>query len=337
MRYARFRPGLFAAVMALGGIFLFWALPDADSETPDYQPGQPKLVVMIVFDQMRGDYLTKWEALFDKEGFGRVQRDGAWYQNCHYPYGWTLTGAGHASLSTGCSPYKHGIIGNGWYDREARANVNAVSANKYRIVPDPMDPKEKLNGPSPERLKQPTVGEGLHKMSQGKAKIVSLSIKDRSAILLAGLRATAVYWYNTARNLFQTSTYYRDTVHPWVADFNKERPADKYFGKAWDRLRPDVDYVKYSGPDDVKVEGTGVSQGRTFPHAMAGGKAKPEKNFYEAVTHSPYGNELLLDLAKRAIDAEKLGQRDVCDMLCLSFSCNDLVGHTWGPDSQEVM
>src|SRR5207244_3543137 len=107
MHCPRFRPGLFAAFMAVGFCFVFWALPEADSEGPPDQPAQPKLVVLVIFDQMRGDYLIKWEPLFDKEGFGRLQRDGAWYQNCHYPYGWTLTGAGHAALSTGCSPYKH--------------------------------------------------------------------------------------------------------------------------------------------------------------------------------------------------------------------------------------
>ena len=128
-----------------------------------------------------------------------------------------------------------------------------------------------------------------------------------------------------------------DALHPWVNEFNKERWPDKYFGKDWTRLRPDLDYAKYSGPDDVVGEGTGHKQGRTFPHAMKGGQEKPGKAYYEAFTTSPYASEVLWELAKRAIDAEQLGQRDTCDLLSLSFSSNDLVGHAWGPDSQEVL
>ena len=154
---------------------------------------------------------------------------------------------------------------------------------------------------------------------------------------MAALRATAVYWFNTARGLFVTSTFYRDTPHAWVDEFNKTRPADKYFGKDWTRLRGDLDYQQYSGRDDESSEGTGYKQGRTFPHPMTGGLEKPGKNYYEALTASPYGNEVVLELAKRAIDAEQLGQGDGRDLLCVSFSSNDIVGHCWGPDSQEVL
>ena len=139
------------------------------------------------------------------------------------------------------------------------------------------------------------------------------------------------------RGLFVTSTFYRDTPHSWVDEFNKQRPADKYFDKDWTKLRADLDYEKYSTADDVVDEGTGFKQGRIFPHPMTGGLDKPGENYFEALTLSPFGNEVLLELAKRAIDAEQLGQRDASDLLCLSFSSNDLVGHCWGPDSQEVL
>jgi hypothetical protein len=122
-----------------------------------------------------------------------------------------------------------------------------------------------------------------------------------------------------------------------VSEFNRERPADRWFGKDWTRLRPDLDYEQLSGPDDGKGEGIGYLQGRTFPHPMTGGLKEPGRTYYEALTLSPMGNELLLELAKRAIDAERLGQRDTTDLLCLSFSSNDLIGHVWGPDSQEVL
>ena len=173
--------------------------------------------------------------------------------------------------------------------------------------------------------------------SKGKAKIGSLSIKDRAAILMAALRAHFVYWFSTGAGNFVTSTYYNDAIHAWVNDFNKQAPQDKGFGKDWTRLRADLDYAKFSGPDDVAAEGTGFAQGRVFPHPMTGGLTKTGKKYYEALTTSPQGNELLLALAKTAIVAEKMGQGEDTDLLTLSFSSNDLIGHCWGPDSQEVL
>ncbi|HYT95335.1 MAG TPA: alkaline phosphatase family protein, partial [Gemmataceae bacterium] len=126
-------------------------------------------------------------------------------------------------------------------------------------------------------------------------------------------------------------------VHPWIAEFNKDRMADQWFGKEWTRLRGDLNYAAHSGPDDVEAEGVGYEQGRTFPHPLTGGKDKIGRHYYEAMTFSPYANELLLALAKRAIVAEKLGQNEGPDLLTLSFASNDLVGHCWGPDSQEVL
>ena len=278
MRHSPFRPGIFTVMMMLGGICASLTFLEVSAQSAGEQPAKPKLVVLVVFDQFRGDYLTKWEKLYDKDGFGRLLRDGAWFQNCHYPYAFTVTAAGHASIATGCPPSKHGIVANDWYDRATRAEVGAVKTDRYRTVPE-LAAKEKDDGPAPVRLKQPTVGDGLQKM--GKGKVVSLSLKDRAAILMAALRATAVYWFNTAAGMFVTSTYYRDTPHPWVNEFNKGRLADKFFGKDWTKLRSDLDYEKFSGADDVASEGLGYKQGRTFPHPMTGGLEKPGKNYYE--------------------------------------------------------
>jgi hypothetical protein len=330
----RFRPGLFAVVMTSFLVLAMLAFPDS-SETAQAGPDQPKLVVLVVFDQMRAEYLTRWQELFTKEGFGRLQKDGAWFQNCHYPYAFTLTAAGHASLATGCTPSKHGIIANDWYDPIKREEVSAVRGERYPLVPKLTLADGTVAGAAPTLRRQLSVGDGLPKTA--KAKVVSLSIKDRAAIMMAALRAAACYWFDTIRGLFVTSTYYRDSLHPWVLEFNKQRLPDKYFGKDWNRLRDDLDYAKWSGPDDQPGEGTGYKQGTTFPHSMTGGLEKPGRAYYDAFTLSPYGSEVLLELAKRAIAAEELGQRDATDLLCLSFSSNDLVGHCWGPDSQEVL
>jgi hypothetical protein len=314
----------------------------AEPEDPPPDGGRPALAVLVVFDQMRGDYLTRWEGQFGEGGFRRLGRDGAWFQDCHYPYALTVTGPGHASIATGCSPMKHGIVANDWYDRAAGQSVYCVGTDRYeRVPPGPAAasdaPGKPPRGSSPDRLLSPTLGDALKDATSGAARVVALSFKDRAAVLPGGRRADACYWLDTNTGTFVTSTYYADQVNPWVTAFNHARPADRWFGHTWERLRPDLDYAAYSGPDDVPGEGTGAAQGRTFPHPLTGGATRPGSKYYAALYNSPFGNNLLLDLVKRAIDGEHLGRHDAPDLLCVSFSCNDPVGHCWGPDSQEVM
>ncbi len=304
----------------------------------------PRLAVLVIFDQMRGDYLSRWQRLFGPGGFRRLQTEGAWYPDCHYPYADTVTAAGHASVLTGCSPAVHGIIANDWYDRASGENVGCVAFSRYTRVPPPTTEitltssgKKELAGCSPERLLTPTLADVLKEATGGKARVVSLSLKDRAAVLPAGRKPDACYWFDPTAGIFVTSTYYRNRLHRWVAEFNRDRPADHWFGQTWQRLLPNLDYVRYSGPDDVIGEGTGFRQGRCFPHPMTAGLKAPGKLYYQALANSPFGNELLLKLAERALDAEHLGAGDVPDLLCLSFSSNDIVGHCWGPDSQEVL
>lgn len=307
-------------------------------------PNAPRLAVLVVFDQFRGDYLTRWDELFGEDGFHRLEKEGAWFQNCHYNYANTFTGSGHASMATGCPPDKHGIVGNEWYERGSRAYVYCAVAGRYEQVPPLLaaDPAavpgfKPDQGISPERLLAPTLGEALKAGTGGKGRVVALSLKDASAVMLVGRKPDACYWFDLGSGTFVTSTYYRDRLHPWVADFNKGRPADRWFGREWARFRPNLDYVKHSGPDDVDGEGRGVFQGRVFPHPFDGGPGKDRGAYYAALYNSPFANELLLDLGKRAIEVEKLGAGETPDLLCLSFSSNDAVGHTWGPDSQEVL
>jgi len=304
----------------------------------------PRFAVLVVFDQMRGDYLSRWQSLFDENGFRRLMKRGAWFENCHYPYAHTVTGPGHASMMTGCSPEKHGIVGNEWFDRFAGKEVGCVATDRYENVPASSKSISKTNkstdnwrSASPERLLMPTVGDLLKEKTGGKGRVVSLSFKDRSAILPAGHHPDSCYWFDALKGSFVTSTYYRDRLEPWVEEFNHGKPADNWFGHDWLRLRPELDYSTYSGPDDVKAEGIGIFQGRAFPHPLTGGYTKVGPLYYQALYNSPFGNELLLDLAKRAIDSLELGKHNETDLLCLSFSSNDPIGHCWGPDSQEVM
>lgn len=287
----------------------------------------PRLAVLVVFDQMGEDYLERWHDLFGEGGFRRLRNDGAWFPNCNYPYAFTVTGPGHASFLTGCSPDRHGIVENDWFDQAQGRAVSCVASERYPAVPGRAG-----KGASPELLLAPGVGDVLKGATAGKARVVSLSLKDRSAVLMGGKRADGCYWMDGGG--FETSSYYRDRLPEWVAYVNRARSADRWVGKEWTRLANGVDYASRGGPDDQPGEGRGFGQGRTFPHPFP---ARAGKAYYSAVYTSPAANELLLELAKRAIDGEALGTRETPDLLCVSFSGNDSVGHCWGPDSQEVL
>ena len=322
---------------------------------PADPPVKPKLAVLVVFDQMRGDYLVKWADLFGPDGFRRLETEGAWFTNCHYPYAMTATGPGHASMLSGCSADRHGIVANSWYDRNEAASVNCASSQRYeRVPPAPKTveppaevkdkPNEKKDGEdgeakpkgfgAPVRMLAPTLGDAIKVATSGKGRVFGLSLKDRSALLPSGANPDGCYWFD--KGTFVTSTYYRDRLHPWVAAFDAGKTYDRWYGQAWGKLKADLDYARFSGADDVDGEGKGAGQGRTFPHPM-GVKKTLGSEYYNALANSPFGNQMLLDLACRAIIEEKLGQRDVPDLLVVSFSSNDLIGHCWGPDSQEVL
>jgi predicted AlkP superfamily pyrophosphatase or phosphodiesterase len=334
----------------------FLILPFANPRSFAGDVEKPKLLVLVVFDQMRGDYVERWRPLFEDGGFLRLEKDGAWFTNCHYPYATTATGPGHASMLTGCCPDRHGIINNEWYDTKTATVVNCSESARYQRIP-PVAKKaaeepEKEGKPaqtatntpkvrvklagSPDYLLAPTLGDALKESTGGKARIVGLSFKDRSAILPIGKSADAVYWLDSNDGMIVTSSCYRDSVHPWVAEFNDKRVADQWFGKEWDRLLPNIDYARYSGPDKAPGEGLGVKQGDTFPHPTDGGLKKPGPSYFNALFNSPFGNDMLLELVRRAVGAEHLGRNESTDLLVVSFSSNDAIGHTWGPDSQEV-
>ena len=308
-------------------------------------PARPRLLVLVYFDQFRGDYLARWSDQLGKDGFQRLMRDGAWFQKCHYPYAYTVTAAGHASVATGCWPALHGVVGNDWFERSVGKSVNCVGSDPHQQVPvrtaegdDSDEKKGAKGGVSPERLRKPTIADALKRATGGKGRVVSLSLKNRGAALPGGQTPDAAYWMDSGTGQFVTSDYYRPDLHKWVAEFNAENPADKWRGTTWERLRSELDYTKLSGPDDSPGESNGASgQGRVFPHPFEPTDPKAKPAYFSALYASPFGNELLLDLAVRAIGAEDLGQDDVTDLLAISFSSNDAVGHAWGPDSHEVL
>jgi predicted AlkP superfamily pyrophosphatase or phosphodiesterase len=312
----------------------------------DPATGKPfgKLVVLVVFDQMRGDYVARWAEQFEANGFNRMKKEGVWFSAVEIPYACTSTGPGHASIATGAPPAVTGIIENEWYDRKAGAPIYCVQPTRaYELVPPIPKSDEKASrgtalGFSPERLLAETVGDKLKASTAGKSKVVSLSLKDRTAVLMGGKKPDAVYCFDTRDGRFHTDTFYRERAHPWIEDFNTAAMANRWFDKPWERFRPNLDYKELTGnPDAAAGEDRGLSQGLSFPHPMNGGLKEIGSKYYEAVETSPYGNELLFELVKKAIAAEKLGAGETNDLLCVSFSSNDLIGHRWGPDSWEVL
>lgn len=306
---------------------------DAEQSSAKISDAKVKLAVLVVFDQMRGDYIDRWMELYGQNGFRRMKQEGAHFTNCYYPYGITTTGPGHASMLTGTSPNKHGITNNKWFNRNTANGAYCAASERYEFLPYREKKAAKLPG-APEPLLSPTVGDVLKLATDGKGKVFGVSLKDRGAILPTGHKADGAYWFDGE---FVTSTFYRDSLPDWVKDFNRSKVMDQWFEKQWTKLRPDIDYKQYSGIDDAPGEGRTSGRGIEFPHSLAGEKNKIGPEYYASIVCSPYGNQLVLDFAKQCIENEKLGQGSVPDLLTISFSSNDIVGHAYGPNSQEVL
>ena len=299
------------------------------------QPARARLVLLIVVDQFRFDYLTRFGDLFGSNGIGRLMRQGANWTNADYDHMPTYTGPGHASLMTGSWPRKNGIVANDWFERETGKKVSSVTDESTSLL----EGKPGTLGYSPRRLLCSTVGDELRQADGDRSKTIGISAKGRSAILPSGRRASAAYWYSIDNGNMVSSTYYFNRVPEWVSKFNQRRLTDSWYGARWDRLLPETEYLKRAGKDDVPWENQdkNSNDSNSFPHVITGGAKSPERAFYRAIDYSPYSNDLLLAFAQEAITNEQLGADDDTDVLTISFSANDHVGHRFGPYSQEVM
>jgi predicted AlkP superfamily pyrophosphatase or phosphodiesterase len=297
---------------------------------------RPRLVVLIVVDQFRYDYLTRFGDLFTSRGIGRLMREGASWADANFDHVPTYTAPGHATFMTGAWPSETGIIGNEWFDKDIEKKVASVTDDATMMLGGTPDQK----GKSPRRLLCSTIGDELRLADNDRSKVIGISAKDRSAILPAGRHANAAYWFNTENGNMVSSTYYFNEMPQWVASFNTSRLADKWFGARWHRLLPsENEYLKRAGKDVVPWEDFDKSSNDTnsFPHVVTGGANSASKAFYRALDSTPFSNELLVTFAKEAITNEQLGADDDPDLLSVSFSANDYVGHRFGPYSQEAM
>lgn len=291
---------------------------------------KPRLVVGIVVDQMRYDYLTRFNAKFTEGGFKRMINDGFNCKNNHYNYVPTYTGPGHASIYTGTTPKYHGIIANYWYDKHEGSRVYCAGDTLVK----PIGTTANAGKMSPHRMKTTTIGDENRLFTQSKGKTIGISIKDRGAILPAGHSANAAYWFvGDDEGVFVTSSFYVDAMPNWVSRFNASGKNESYL-KTWNTLY-DINSYTESGADLNTFEGgfTG-KETATFPYDLKG--LSKENGGYEIIKSTPYGNSILTDFAIAALEGEELGQDESTDVFTISFSSPDYVGHNFGVNSKEV-
>ena len=289
----------------------------------------PKLVVMLVVDQMRADYVDRYGFQWSG-GLRRLVDGGAWFRRAAYPYLATVTCVGHATVSTGAFPRTHGIVGNSWFDRELGRSVGC-SFDPGLTTISYGAPVEGGQGPS--SLRAATLSDELRAQMPVPARVVSLSIKERTAITLAGHRADAVAWFNVAAGGFVTSSAYASAPVPFVEAFTKANPVSADVGRVWTRTLPAERYVF---ADLGRGEKPAAYWSPEFPHPLNAKGEAPDAQFFEAWEGSPYSDDYLGRLAIASVDALKLGQGRGTDYLGVSFSALDYVGHDFGPASHEV-
>ena len=268
---------------------------------------RPKLVVIIVIDQFRGDYLERYRDQWGEGGFRLLLERGANFTDCNYDYANTRTAPGHATLLTGAYTSGHGIMANEWWDPQKKRMVAAADDDATKLV----GIAGSAPGASPHNLLADTLGDELKLATQGKSRVFGISLKDRAAVLPAGFAADGAYWIDRKTGAWITSSYYRSELPKWAQDFNDSKRREKYLKQEW-------------------KDGNGNVLGTTKP---AEGK---EGNFYQLVGSTPYGNDYEFEFARELVTYEKLGNGPATDLLIISLSANDILGHQVGPDSPEL-
>ncbi len=301
--------------------------PDTNTDRKKHNK-MPKLVVGIVVDQMRYDYLTKYWKHYSDNGIKRLMNEGFFFSNAQYDYAPTKTGPGHASIYSGTSPSVHGIISNGWYTRETGKTTAVVGDTAVETVGS----KTRKGQASPHNLLSSTITDEIRLYNNKHSKTIGVAIKDRAAVLPAGLGGQA-YWYDSEAEKIITSTYYRDNLPDWVNKFNERNLPAEYTSKPWETLLPIESYSE-SIADNNPYEGTFKGEeSPTFPHDLP---ALSKTLGNSVFTDTPFGNTFTFELAYAAIEGENLGQDENPDFLAVSFSSTDLVGHRFSPTSKEV-
>jgi predicted AlkP superfamily pyrophosphatase or phosphodiesterase len=291
---------------------------------------QPKLVVGIVVDQMRYDYLTRFWGRFGNGGFKRLVNKGYHFKNNHYNYVPTYTAPGHASIYTGTTPKNHGIISNDWYNKFEKHQVYCTEDESV----SPVGTSSAAGKMSPHRMKTTSFTDELRLHSQFKGKVIGVAIKDRSSILPAGHTANAAYWFHGKdEGRFVSSSHYMESLPQWVQDFNNSDKIKSYL-KTWNSLYPIETYTESGGDQNDFEQGFKGKAITTFPYDLA--NLSEENGGLDIIKYTPFGNSLTTDFALETLKNEQMGQDEITDVLALSYSCTDYVGHNFGVNSKEL-
>lgn len=286
---------------------------------------KPKVVIGIVVDQMRADYLETFNFHYSQSGFNRLKENGTWFKSCYINYLPSYTGPGHACIYTGSVPAIHGIVGNNWYDVNSGGTIYCVQDTKENAVGG----TESSGHISPRNMKVTSVADELRLATNNRSRTFAVSLKDRGAVLPGGHTSNASYWMDDEKGHFMSSTFFMNKLPAWVEDFNGKNYTRTYLNKGWD-LNSDYESYLYQQNDKNEYEGEFGDEKRSyFPYSF-----KNQKNGY--IKRTPYGNSILFDFARKAILNEKIGHKGATDFLALSFSATDYVGHIFGPNSLEV-
>lgn len=292
------------------------------------EPSVPKLVVVIVIDQMRFDYFERFDAQW-QHGLGQLREQGRFFTQARHMHAMTETAPGHATISTGTHPAHHGIVANSWLDRTTGTKVNAIDDRSAKIFGNP-----DAVGISAATLLRESVGDWMQAANPD-AVVVSLAIKDRAAILLGGKHPDAAIWYDNTVGGFTTSSYYAEQLPAWVGAYNDKGRAEALYGEGgWTLSQPDAAYGSSRRTIDPKLVTTFDDYALTkqFPHVIEVDGKQPRN----VIRETPFGDQMLLELAREAITATHLGADDVPDLLLVGISGGDYAGHRYGPDSVEI-
>lgn len=300
------------------------------------QNDKPKLIVGIVVDQMRAEYLYRFQDNYTEKGFKRLMSEGFNVKNAHYNYTPTATGPGHASIYTGTTPTNHGIVNNDWFSREFDKQIYCAEDRTVRLVDTPIDQTvmDSIGFRSPKNLRTTTITDELKLFTNGRSKVIGISLKDRGAIFPAGHLADAAYWFNNNNGDFVTSSYYMEHLPDWLVRFNNNKKADSLLNLVWEPFLTIENYTN-SGVDNAIFEK--VYKGKkssTFPYNLK--TLRKDNGNFALLTQVPQGNSLLTKLAIETIKSENLGQGKETDFLTISYSSSDYVGHHFGIRSKEV-
>ncbi len=292
------------------------------------QDDAPKLVVVLIIDGLPPGQIGQNAARLGEDGFRRLMSHGAWFTGAQYGHSTTVTGAGHATILSGAYPYRHGVVGNDWFDPRTKKRVYCAEDSSSTYLGEPT--KEHA-GTSPRNLLVTTIGDELRLASGFKSRVFATSLKDRGAILPAG-KLGGAYFYSSATGRFITSSYYRKDYPEWCRRFHETAPQDRWFGTEWKPLDPG----EPAGEERAHVPNY-KGLGKTFPHRITGGKDQVGPDYYAALAATPFGYDHLLDFTEALIRGEKLGRNPdgATDLLAISFSSHDLVNHVFGPESPE--